>query len=89
MTEQSDDNARWCAAFAAMLVDETRVSPCDAAFLAEQARVLSHGLPPSYAVRRALSDAHLRTERGVAGRLWSPSNRSRPLVTDDIGAVGW
>jgi hypothetical protein len=89
MTEQSDETARWCAAFASILVDETRVSPCDAAFLAEQARVLSRGLPPSYAVRRALSDSPLRTERVVAGRLWSPSLRSRPLFTDDIGAVGW
>ncbi len=88
MTRAIDERVRWCAAFAALLIDETRTSAADALFLAEQARVRFPGLPPSYAVRMALTGSHLPAPRVVAGRRWG--GRAEPVrLSNDEGAVGW
>jgi hypothetical protein len=88
MTRADDARLRWCAAFAAILVDETRMSTADALFLAEQARVCFPGLPPSYAVRMALTNSHIPATKVVAGRRW----RGRPgqaSLWNDESSVGW
>lgn len=88
MTRAIDERTRWCAAFAAILVDETRMSAVDALFLAEQARVRFPRLPPSYAVKMALTDSHPPSTRVVAGRRWG--RRADPVkVWSDESAVGW
>jgi hypothetical protein len=88
MPREIDERNRWCATFAAILVEEARVPTSDALFLAEQARVCLPGLPPSYAVRLALHSPQARVRRLVAGRWWGASASLHKFGIDD-SAVGW
>jgi len=88
MVRTEDENRRWCAAFAATLVDETRIGAADALFLAEQARVCCPGLPPSYAVRMALTNSHPAATRVAASRPWIGGAHARNPWSDE-GAVDW
>jgi hypothetical protein len=88
MVRESDQRSRWCAEFAAILIEETKVNACDALFLAEQARTCFPGLPPSYAVRMALTNSQHPAKRVVAGRWWDAPAKPRPTPIDD-SAVGW
>lgn len=88
MTRANDERLRWCTAFAAILVDETRMSTADALFLAEQARICFPGLPPSYAVRLALTNSHITATKVVAGRRWLARAEQASRWNDD-SSVGW
>jgi hypothetical protein len=88
MVREIDERNRWCEAFASLLVEETKVGKADALFLAEQARVCSPSLPPSYAVKLALISPHFSSRRVVAGRWWG-SRRGPHDFPGDEPYVGW
>lgn len=88
MAEKTDDRRRWCSTFAALLVDEAKVSMSDALFLAEQARVCRPGLPPSYALRLVMTNPRSGLMRVAAGRRWAASACAVESGEDDTVA-GW
>jgi hypothetical protein len=87
MPQENEDRNRWCATFASILTEEAGVPTSDALFLAQQVRVCNPGLPPTYAVRLALTNPQIRLNRVVAGRRWRGPLPVHNLDIEDV--VGW
>ncbi len=87
MVREIDQRNRWCEAFVSLLVEETGVGRADALFLAEQARVRTPSLPPSYALKMALLSSHCPAGLHVAG-LWWPHRTEPAVFPPDDASVG-